>query len=97
MVLDKNEYEQEYQSRFLKYYDELKWLYCELYENHMDGFYKLCDIMYQQYRARKQPLKKLDRQRAQNTNWYKGNQLLGMMLYVDAFAGNLKGVREKLD
>ena len=97
MVLDKNEYEQEYQSRFLKYYDELKWLYCELYENRMDDFYKLCDIMYQQYRARKQPLKELDRQRAQNTKWYKGNQLLGMMLYVDAFAGNLKGVREKLD
>ena len=92
-----NKYEQEYQSRFLKYYDELKWLYCELYENRMDAFHKLCEIMYQQYCTRKQPLKELDAQRAKNSNWYKGNQLLGMMLYVDAFAGNLKGVKEKLD
>ncbi len=28
----------EYKDRFLKYYDELKWLYCELYGNQQDMF-----------------------------------------------------------
>ena len=70
-----NKYEQEYQSRFLKYYDELKWLYCELYENRMDAFHKLCEIMYQQYCTRKQPLKELDAQRAKNSNHEKRSKL----------------------
>lgn len=32
-----------YLERFEKYYDELKWLYCELYENQMDQFWQLCE------------------------------------------------------
>lgn len=31
-------YVKEYRDKFTKYYDELKWLYCELYENRMDAF-----------------------------------------------------------
>ena len=49
------------------------------------------------YRARKDALKELDRKREACSDWYKKNDILGMMMYVDAFAGNLKGVKEKLD
>ena len=39
----------------------------------------------------------IDRQREKTPDWYKGNQMLGMMMYVDAFAENLKGVKDRLD
>ena len=90
-------YAEEYRDRFLKHYDELKWLYCELYENRMDAFETLCGTMYRYYRERKKDLKRIDGERLERPDWYKGNQLVGMMLYVDAFAGNLEGVRKKLD
>lgn len=90
-------YTTEYKERFLKYYDELKWLYCEIYENQLDMFDSLCSHMYRFYKDRKASLKKMDRMRVKQPNWYKGNQMVGMMMYVDAFAGNLEGVRKKLD
>jgi len=31
-----NTWPKEYKDRFLRYFDELKWLYCELYENRID-------------------------------------------------------------
>lgn len=87
----------EYTRRYEKHYDELKWLYCELYNNDMQAFDFLCDSLYDYYKDRKQSLKELDRKREQNPDWYKGNDLLGMMLYTQAFAGNLQGVKSKLD
>ena len=88
---------EEYKGRFLAHYDELKWLYCELYENRMDAFNDLCDRMYRYYQQRRESLRELDQQRMEHPDWYRGNQLLGMMMYVDAFAGDLEGVRKQLD
>lgn len=86
----------EYTKRFDERYDELKWLYCELYNNNMGAFDWLCDSLYGYYQERNTELKKLDRQRVKNPDWYKQNDLLGMMMYTNAFAGTLKGVKEKL-
>lgn len=86
----------EYIKRFEERYDELKWLYCELYNNNMEAFDWLCDSLYGYYQERNTELKKLDRQRVKNPDWYKQNDLLGMMMYTNAFAGTLKGVKEKL-
>lgn len=86
----------EYTKRFEERYDELKWLYCELYNNNMEAFDWLCDSLYGYYQERNTELKKLDRQRVKNPDWYKQNDLLGMMMYTNAFAGTLKGVKEKL-
>lgn len=86
----------EYTKRFDERYDELKWLYCELYNNNMDAFDWLCDSLYGYYQERNADLKKLDRSRVKNSDWYKQNDLLGMMMYTNAFAGTLKGVKEKL-
>ena len=86
----------EYIKRFEERYDELKWLYCELYNNNMGAFDWLCDSLYGYYQERNTELKKLDRQRVKNPDWYKQNDLLGMMMYTNAFAGTLKGVKEKL-
>ena len=87
----------EYTRRFEERIDELKWLYCEIYHNDMQGFAWLCDSMYAYYEERGAELKKLDRAREKDKSWYHSNRLLGMMLYTGAFAKTLKGVREKLD
>ena len=86
----------EYTKRFDERYDELKWLYCELYNNNMEAFDWLCDSLYGYYQERNADFKKLDRSRVKNPDWYKQNDLLGMMMYTNAFAGTLKGVKEKL-
>lgn len=42
-------------------------------------------------------MKALDAQREKDPNWYKQNDMLGMMFYIDNFAGNMKGVESRLD
>lgn len=87
---------QEFSNRLNRFYDELKWLYMELYPGQTAAFEDLCASLYRYYLDREARLKDSDRRRSANPLWYKGNDMLGMMLYVDAFAGNLKGVEEKL-
>lgn len=84
-----------FQSRMDKHHDELKWLYMELYGNG-DMFAELCSQMYEYYRERSQKLHNRDEKRVRDPQWFKSNEMLGMMLYIDNFAGNLKGVQEKL-
>lgn len=86
----------EYHCRFEKHFQELKWLYTEVYQNDW-MFDELCQQMYRFYKERKAYLKELDRAREAKPDWYKQNDMLGMMLYVDNFADNLQGVKEKLD
>lgn len=88
--------EHEYEKRFARHIDELKWLYMELYDNGA-MFAELCSSMRAFYDERGGALKSMDRERELNPDWYKRNDMLGMMFYVDNFAGNLKGVRKKLD
>ncbi len=88
--------ETEYQKRFQSHLDELRWLYMELYQNDW-MFDELCGQMYRFYRERCDNLKEMDRWREKNPAWFKQNDMMGMMLYVDNFAGNLQGVRGKLD
>ena len=85
-----------FEERLSKHHDELRWLYMELYEND-SMFAELCDHMYQFYLERNEELKKLDIDREKDKEWYKKNDLLGMMFYIDNFAGNMKGVQSKLD
>ena len=87
----------EYERRFKKHFDELKWLYCELYHNNQQMFEQLCSQMESWYQERDSRLKALDRKREKDSGWYKKQTMLGMMLYIDAFAENLKGVEEKLE
>ena len=53
----------EYQRRLEKHYDELKWLYCELYPNGQGRFEELCAAMEQWYKERNKKWKALDRKR----------------------------------
>lgn len=85
-----------YLKRLERHHDELRWLYMELYNND-SMFAELGDNMRQFYLDRDKELKKQDEKRAADPGWYKQNDLLGMMFYIDNFAGNMKGVESKLD
>lgn len=84
-----------FQYRLERHHDELRWLYMELYQNG-DMFAELCSQMYEYYNCRSKKLKERDLKREKGPDWYHGKDMLGMMLYTDNFAGNMKGVKEKI-
>ena len=86
-----------FRERLLRHCDELKWLYCELYENRLDMLEELCKIIRKRAMEREETLKKLDAEREADPDWYKRNDMAGMMMYTEAFAKTLRGVKEKLD
>ena len=88
--------EQEFRKRLECHIDELRWLYMELYDNG-SMFAELCDFLLAFYKERSTSLKNRDRKRESDPNWYKQNDMLGMMFYIDNFAGNMQGVKDKLD
>lgn len=84
-----------YRSRFDRHFEELRWLYMELYDN-SSMFAELCDNLSRFYKNRNMDLKAQDLEREQSPDWYKQNDMLGMMFYIDNFAGNMRGVEERL-
>ena len=87
--------EELFKKRLERHHDELRWLYMELYNNG-DMFAELCNKMRTFAVERDTDLLAMDKEREANPTWFRGNDMLGMMLYIDNFAGNLKGVKEKL-
>ena len=81
--------------RLAERYDELKWLYMELYRDE-NAFNYFLEMLRKSWQERKKPLRDQDERREADPDWYRRRGLLGMMLYVDAFAGNLEGVKKKL-
>ena len=92
---EKEESDRIFMERLRRHHDELRWLYMELYGND-DMFAELCDQMKWYYDQRNAKLKKLDAERESAGEWYRKRDMLGMMMYIDNFAGNIKGVQEKL-
>lgn len=84
----------DFETRMERHLKELKWLYCELYPE--DGFSYLYSRLKARYEERRPSLKKLDQAREADPDWYKRNDMVGMMMYTEAFAGNLKGVEKCL-
>ncbi|MBR4586960.1 MAG: alpha-amylase family protein [Lachnospiraceae bacterium] len=93
----KKKWDKTFEERFEKHYDELKWLYAELYNNDMQAFEYFCNMLYDYYKARSKKLKLWDAGREVVNDWFAGNEMLGMLMYTNAFAGDLKGVRQHLD
>ena len=77
-MMERKNWKPEFAKRFDARYDELKWLYCELYHNHMDGLDWLCGAMYDAYTKRSEELKRQDRRREKSPDWYRRNDLLVM-------------------
>ena len=90
-------WEPEFIERLEKHYDEMKWLYGEIYHNDQQAFDYLLKMLHEYYAARSPLLKEWDRTRMADPDWVKGSKVLGMLMYTNCFAGNLQGVISHLD
>jgi len=84
--------------RLLTNVAEIKELYDQLYAHLPDAeekFTLLTDTIISAYRCRPPVLKERDKQK--DEHWFLSNQIAGMSLYVDRFAGHLKKLPDKLD
>ena len=88
--------QQTFSQRLAPRYEEMKALYCQLYHDDLAAFSYFCRMLEASFQARKPALHQLDAQRLADPDWYRSNGLLGMMLYVHNFAGDLSGVEEKI-
>ncbi|MEZ5543418.1 MAG: hypothetical protein R3F42_15480 [Pseudomonadota bacterium] len=57
---------------------------------------RLVEVLARHDLARDPELRELDRQREENHNWFLSQELVGMALYCDGFAGNLQGLESRL-
>lgn len=71
----------------------------QLYGSHYDFFFHLEEIVAtatEMWLKRPDALKALDAQRMADPRWFQSNRMVGAMLYVDLFAGDLTGLRERV-
>jgi glycosidase len=90
---------EEFKRRLDEHFPRLFRLYHQLYSDHYDFFFHLEDLVCTLGRlwfARPPDLRALDARREANPLWFQSQTMLGGVCYVDLFAGNLKGVRDKI-
>lgn len=88
-----------FRQRLVTHFPALFELYFHLYSTRYDFYYHLEDLLDSLARAwlaRSADLKRLDSARESQPLWFQSNQMVGGVCYVDLFAGNLKGIREKI-
>ena len=73
-MIDKT-WEAEFRERMEVHYDELKWLYFELYHSDEQAFDYFCTMLHDSYQARPESLRAWDRIRTSIPGWYKSNGL----------------------
>jgi len=86
-------------SRISLYYDEMKQLYMQLYNNDDKAFDYFVSMLKDYESQRSSELKAWDAARTKKgrgPEWYKDNKRFGMLAYVDSFADTLTGVRSHL-
>ncbi len=76
--------------------DELEWLYMELYGDR-ERLDALLARMGAACARRGRELKRLDGRREKDPAWFRAGSMLGITMYTDLFAGNLRGLEDKLD
>ena len=86
-----------FRTRLERHEAELERLYLELYQGDKKAYDRFTEMLYRCWQERSEPLRALDGAREADPAWYKGHDLVGMQMYVGAFAGSLRGVRERLN
>lgn len=90
---------QAYVQRINTHFPRLFKLLHRLYGREYDFFYYLEDILATatgMWIARPAELKALDVMREADPHWYLSHRMVGAMCYVDLFAGDLAGIRERI-
>ena len=90
---------QTFAQRLDTHFQTLFQLYFNLYGTRYDFYFHLEDLLTSLARAwfaRPAELRELDSARELDPLWFQSNKMLGGVIYVDLFAGNLEGVRSKI-
>jgi amylosucrase/maltose alpha-D-glucosyltransferase/alpha-amylase len=88
-----------YLGRLRRHFPQLFSRLHALYGHQYDFFYHLENIVSSVtslWLERPDELKALDGMREADPTWYQSNQMVGAMCYVDLFAGDLEGLRERI-
>lgn len=97
--LDKNKEDKPFVTRLFHHLPVIHRLFGEIYGGHSDAdnqFSQLIQSLITGYQTREKGLKVRDEEKAKKDIWFLSNELAGMSLYVDRFAGDLKSMPEKL-
>ncbi len=98
--LGKSVNDQNFLMRFIANIDEIHHIFESIYGQtalFSEQFEALIQSIFETHLCRSKALKDRDYQKAKEGNWFLSNQLMGMSLYVDRFAGSLKGMNTKLN
>lgn len=82
-------------NRLARHHDELDQLFMGLYDDRA-ALEDLEQAMAAAYEARPDDLKKLDKQREADPDWYKRGTMFGMTMYTDLFAGSLRKLANRI-
>ena len=86
--------------RFIGHANLIYYLYSKLYSKRADSDSVLIELLHliiDSYLERHPNFKKRDNEKQEKENWFLSNELVGMSLYVDRFAGKLKNMPSKLN
>ncbi len=98
--IDSANKDKEFSDRFLLHLNSIESLFDSIYGHHIgrnESFNKLLESLIENYQLRSTTFLKKDAAKAAKGNWYLSNDITGMSLYVDRFAGNINGLAEKLN
>ena len=92
--MDRQNWDSTFRFRFERHEQELHALFLSLYPGDGQAYEPFVEMLRRCYEARPDTMRTLDAKRLASPGWYRGHELVGMLMYVNAFAGTLKGVRE---
>jgi amylosucrase len=88
-----------FSNRFLDKLSQIESLFDHIYSQHPsrnNAFDGLLTTLIKQHKSRSSLFLKKDATKTKKGNWFLSNEITGMSLYVDRFAGDLKGLADKL-
>ncbi|MCH8552150.1 MAG: amylosucrase [Natronospirillum sp.] len=89
------EFEPNLEAQFPRLFSLLRGLYGDQYDFfwHLE---QLLHTIFSAWQERTKTLRRQDARRERDPNWYRNQKMVGAAVYVDLFAGDLKGLKERI-
>ena len=95
--MTQSQWKPEFESRFRRCSEEMKWLYGEIYHGDFRAYGGFVDMLYRAWLDRLAELKAVDREREDDPRWFAERGWTGMQIDAGGFAGTLAGIADHLD